>query len=104
MSKVPVDMASEQKELLGIISKRQLLYLGLGGALLYSYVPVVFKMLLGLGIPPSIIGSLISALPVVGIVIFFGFMRVDKLNMNRDFYYYIKFTRKMQYGSWRKGN
>lgn len=104
MSKVPVDMSSEQKEILGILSKRHLLYLGGGGALLYAYIPVVFKVLLGLGIPPAIIGSLICSLPVVGVVIFLGFMRVDKLNMNRDYYYFIKFTRKLQYGSWRKGN
>lgn len=104
MAKVPVDMSSEQKEILGVLSKRHLLYSAVGAATLYAYVPIVFKLFLVLGISPAIITSLISALPVVFVVAFFGFMRVDKLNMNRDYYYYIKLTRKMQYGSWRKGH
>ena len=104
MSKVPVDMSSEQKEILGILSKRHLMYLGVGVALLYAYIPPLFKLLFPIGIVPAIIICMILAMPVVFVVIFFGFMKVEKLSMNRDYYYYIKFTKKMQYGSWRKGS
>ncbi len=103
MSKVPVDMASEQKEILGILSKRHLAYLAVGGMILYAYVPIVFKTTLFLGWLFAAIFTMITALPVVAIVIFLGFVKVSKYNMNRDLFYYIKFTRRTQYGSWRKG-
>ena len=102
---MPVDMASEQKEILGMVSKRQIMYLAVGGLFLYSYVPFIFKFFLGIGgIAPAIIASIFSALPVLLVVGLFGFKKVEKYNLNRDYYYYIKWTRKTQYGSWRKGN
>lgn len=33
---VPVDMSSEQKEILGIVTTRQLLYIAVGGVPLYA--------------------------------------------------------------------
>ncbi len=41
---VPVDMTSEQKTLLGVLSKRQLIYLLGGGASLYLYVPFLWRL------------------------------------------------------------
>lgn len=103
ISKVPVDMSSEQKEILGILSKRQLGYLVVGGLVLYAYLPIIFKFAYPLGWLFAFIFTLITALPVLVIVGFLGFFKVSKFNMNRDFYYFIKFTKKSQYGSWRKG-
>lgn len=103
---VPIDMSSEQKDILGILSKRQLMYLAGGGLLLYSYLPIVFKFLnnfIGTGILVAAIGSLFAAVPVVVIVGFFGFVKLRKSNMNSDFYYWIRLQRKTQRGSWRKG-
>ena len=101
--KVPIDMSSEQKEILGVLSKRQLMYLVIGGLLLYSYVPLVFKMLAGAGWVVAAITALFSAAPTAGIILFLGFVKVEKFNMNRDYFYLIKLQRKTQYGSWRKG-
>lgn len=104
IEKVPIDMTSEQKEILGVVSKRQLAYLVVGGLLIYSYIPVVYKItsLFG-GWMVGAICSLISAAPVALIVFILGFTKVSKFDMNRDYFYWIKFQRKTQYGSWRKG-
>lgn len=101
--KVPIDMASEQKEILGLVSKRQLAYLIVGGLILYSYVPLVYKILSGLGWIVAGLSALFSAVPVAALVLLLGFLKVEKYNMNRDYYYFIKLQRKTQYGSWRKG-
>ena len=37
--KVPVDMSSEQKNLMGVLSTRQAIYIGVGTLIVYSYVP-----------------------------------------------------------------
>lgn len=102
-AKVPIDMTSEQKEILGILSKRQLMYLVGGGLILYYYIPLVFKMLSGAGWIVASITALCTAAPTLAIIFFLGFDKVDKFKMNRDYYYLIKLKRKTQYGSWRKG-
>lgn len=104
IEKVPIDMSSEQKEILGLFSKRQLTYLAVGGLILYSYVPLIYRLFSGLGWIVGALFALMSAAPIFGLVIFLAFAKVEKYNMNRDFYYYIRFQRKTQYGSWRKGN
>ncbi|MDX1806399.1 MAG: PrgI family protein [Paenisporosarcina sp.] len=103
IEKVPVDMSSEQKEILGLLSKRQLTYLIGSGLVLYTYVPFVFKLFMGAGWLLAAIIALITAAPTVVIVLLLAFIKVEKFNMNRDYYYYIRFQRKTQYGSWRKG-
>ncbi|MCM3358056.1 PrgI family protein [Psychrobacillus sp. MER TA 171] len=103
VEKVPIDMSSEQKEILGLVSKRQVLYLVGGILVLYSYVPKLFMFVLPLGIVLALLVTILAALPVLTIVGFLGFYEVKEYNMNRDYYYYIKLTRKTQYGSWRKG-
>ncbi|MFD5853286.1 PrgI family mobile element protein [Cytobacillus pseudoceanisediminis] len=104
VEKVPIDMSSEQKEILGIVSKRQLAYLAIGGIILYSYIPFIYKLFSGFGWLTGALFSLFSAAPTVGLVLYLAFAKVQKYNMNRDYYYYIRFQRKTQYGSWRKGN
>lgn len=101
---VPIDMSSEQKEILGILSKRQLMYLGGGGLLLYSYLPFAYKFLanfIGTGVLVAAIGTLFAAVPVIAAVGFLGFVKIK--DMNSDFYYWIRLQKKSQYGSWRKG-
>ena len=94
-------MASEQKSILGIISKRQLIYLFAGGALLYAYIPIVFQI-----IPNFVLGiifSLISAIPTLVVVGVLGFLKKSKLHLNYDKYLLIKLGYKNQIGIWRKG-
>lgn len=102
--KVPIDMSSEQKEILGLVSKRQLAYLIVGGLILYAYVPMVYKIFSVFGWVVGGLTALFSAVPVAALVLFLGFMKVEKYNMNRDYYYFIRLQRKTQYGSWRKGH
>lgn len=102
--KVPIDMASEQKEILGLFSKRQLAYVVIGGIILYSYVPVVYNLFSIFGWEVGALAGLFSAAPLAGLILFLGFTKVRKFNMNRDYYFYIRLQRKTQYGSWRKGS
>lgn len=101
--KVPIDMSSEQKEIMGVVSKRQLIYVIVGGVLLYTYVPPIYKLFDIFGWLVGAMFALASAIPVVFVVVFLGFIKVGKHNMNRDYYYWIMLQRKTQYGSWRKG-
>ncbi|MFD1736278.1 PrgI family mobile element protein [Bacillus salitolerans] len=98
---VPVDMSSEQKEILGVLSKRQLIYIAVVGAIVYSYVPFVFSLFSNMIV--SLILSAISVVPAAIIVLVFGFSKKRKYNMNYDYYFYIKFQRFTQYGKWRRG-
>jgi predicted membrane channel-forming protein YqfA (hemolysin III family) len=94
-------MSSEQKTILGIMSKRQLIYLIVGGMIVYSYIPYVFNFvshpLLG------IILCIISAIPVAGVVFVLGFLKKSKYHLNYDKYLLIKAGYKYQIGVWRKG-
>ncbi len=103
--KVPIDMSSEQKNLMGVLSTRQALYLGIGVLIIYSYVPPLFKLvnMVG-GWIPALIICFISALPIAIIVGIFGFTKFSKYSMNTDYYMLIKLQKKTQYGKWRKGN
>jgi hypothetical protein len=98
---VPVDMSSEQKSLLGIMSVRQLIYCLFGLVVLYSYVPLIFKIIPNIVV--ALIVALISTIPVLGFVYLFGFHRVAKYHMYFDMYLLIKFGYKYQIGVWRKG-
>ncbi|GLO68308.1 MULTISPECIES: PrgI family mobile element protein [Oceanobacillus] len=98
---VPIDMNSEQKVILGIISKRQLTYLIAGGALLYFYVPKVFSLV---GDPViGVIFALISAIPTASAIGLLGFMKHHKYNLNFDQYFLLKFNYKKEIGVWRRG-
>jgi hypothetical protein len=97
---VPVDMSSEQKEIFGVVSKRQLIYLILGGSAIYSYVPKLF-LLIGNWMAAIII-CIVSTLPVVAAVLLFGFYRLEKYHMYLDKYLLIKLHYKTQLGNWSK--
>ncbi|MBU7595921.1 PrgI family mobile element protein (plasmid) [Metabacillus halosaccharovorans] len=98
---VPIDMSSEQKTILGLISKRQLIYLIVGGAILYAYLPVIFNLIPNIIV--ATIVSLISSFPVVIVVGILGFYKVSKYQLNFDFYLLLRFGQKTQIGIWRKG-
>jgi PrgI family protein len=98
---VPIDMASEQKTILGFISRRQLIYIIAGGSILYALVPFVFYLF-----PSYIVGaiaSVITALPIIIVFFVFGFIKKHKLHLNFDQYFLIKIGYKSQIGIWRKG-
>ncbi|MDE3841023.1 PrgI family protein (plasmid) [Bacillus methanolicus] len=99
---VPIDMASEQKTILGIFSKRQLIYLVTGGAILYAYIPTVFQFFSNLFV--GFILSVISAIPILAAVFILGFLKKQKLHLNYDKYFLIKIGYKNQIGIWRKGS
>ncbi|MFJ8519426.1 PrgI family mobile element protein [Lysinibacillus xylanilyticus] len=102
--KVPVDMSSEQKNLMGVLSTRQAIYLGVGISITYSYVQPLFSFVnIVAGWVAALIICIISILPIAFIVGFFGFVKVSKYNMNRDYFMLIKLQKHTQYGKWRKG-
>lgn len=98
---VPIDMSSEQKTILGILSVRQLIYIVVGGGIIYTYIPFVFKLF-----PHWLLGfifSVLSAIPIVAMVIVLAFVKKRKYSLNYDHYLLIKFGYKKQLGIWRKG-
>lgn len=101
---VPVDMSSEQKVILGIMSIRQLIYVVVGGAIVYTYIPFMFNLMAGVPMAARLIISGITALPVAGIVIPLGFIKKRNYHMFLDYYLFIKFRAKTQHGKWRKGS
>lgn len=99
---VPVDMQSEQKELFGVISKRQLFYLGGGGALVYWYIPIVFNLF-----PSWVAGTIaciVSLAPTATLVYFLAFHRLEKYHMFIDKYVLIRLQYRSQLGIWRRGS
>ncbi|WP_209124389.1 PrgI family mobile element protein [Alkalihalobacillus sp. BA299] len=100
---VPIDMSSEQKTLLGVLSKRQLIYLIAGGAVVYAYIPVIWNLTVGFNALFAIITCFISALPVAAVVAVLGFIRKSKYHMYFDRYLITKYGYKKQIGVWRKG-
>ncbi|MCM3619702.1 PrgI family protein [Sutcliffiella horikoshii] len=98
---VPVDMASEQKSILGIISKRQLIYFIIGGSIIYSYTPTVFNFVPNILI--SVIICLMAATPTAAVVFFLAFYKVEKYQLSLDKYFLIKAQYRTQLGCWRKG-
>lgn len=102
---VPIDMSSEQKNIQGIISTRQAIYIGVGGVILYSYIPFIFKFLFPvLGMYSSLLTCLLLASPILALVGIFGFVKSTKLGVFYDVYLLILISRKTQYGVWRKGD
>lgn len=105
ISKVPIDMSSEQKNIQGVISTRQAIYLGVGGVILYSYIPIIFNLCKSvLDIYTSAVICLIAASPILAVVGVFGFLRKKQLEVFYDRYLMILIGRKTQYGIWRKGD
>lgn len=100
---VPIDMASEQKSLLGIISKRQLIYLIVGGSLVYAYIPIVWAITFPFGALVGIISCAISALPVLVIIGILGFLKKGKYYMYFDRYLITRYNYKKEIGIWRRG-
>lgn len=101
---VPVDMSSEQKSILGVLSIRQLIYVVAGGLTIYGYVPLLFNAMLGLPLAARLIVCIISALPIVGVLFPLAFIRKRNYHMFLDSYLLIKFRAKTQHGVWRKGS
>jgi xanthosine utilization system XapX-like protein len=97
---IPDDMTSDVKNILGVISTRQLIYLIIGGSIIYSYIPVVFGLTSDFVM--SVILCMISAAPVLLIVGVLGFLKNEKTNMFYDKYLQVLFFKKTQKGKWRK--
>ncbi|ANC11124.1 MULTISPECIES: PrgI family protein [Bacillus cereus group] len=100
---VPVDMTSEQKTLLGVLSKRQLIYLLGSGASLYLYVPFLWRLFAPIDAVVAFFICLILALPTVIGVIAFAFIYKEKQHMYLDRFLLIKMRSRSEKGKWRKG-
>lgn len=100
---VPVDMSSEQKVILGIVSIRQLIYVVVGGSIIYAFVPMLWNLLGVLPVLIKLIVCIIPALPVMAVIIPLAFIKKRNYHMFYDFYLLIKFNAKNQHGVWRKG-
>lgn len=101
---VPVDMASEQKDVLGIISKRQMIYLFVFGIIMYLYVPLVFNLFYPLTWVLALIVALLSTIPSLVALYLLAFHFVHKRHVFYDRYLVMRFTKHSQYGNWRKGS
>lgn len=97
---VPIDMASEQKELMGLVSKRQVLYLLLGGYAIYSYAPKVFPLAGNWMV--GVILTIVSILPTAVVIGLLAFYKIEKHHMYLDRYLLTKLQYKHQLGNWSK--
>ncbi len=100
---VPVDMSSEQKVILGIVSMRQLIYIAIGGSVIYAFVPFTWNLLAGFPLMFKLVACILPALPVVVVVAPLAFIRKKNYHMFYDFYLLIRFNAKNQHGVWRNG-
>ncbi|MBE7123423.1 MULTISPECIES: PrgI family protein [Bacillus cereus group] len=101
--KVPVDMSSEQKTFLGVISKRQLIYIAIGAVLLHTYIPMIWKMIADNNLIIAGIVCVVAALPVLIVVLPLAFIYKEKQHMFLDQYLYIKYKRRSERGRWIRG-
>lgn len=74
-AEVPIDMASEQKTILGFISIRQLIYLGAAGSIVYAYIPMVYKIFSSAGVIVALIACVFSVIPTAIFVIVLAFLK-----------------------------
>lgn len=100
---VPVDISSEQKVILGIVSMRQLIYIIVGGTFIYTIFPFMWGLLEGTSTMVRLLVSVLINLPIVAVIGYFGFLRNGKYNMYYDSYWLVRLGEKSQYGIWRKG-
>lgn len=100
---VPVDMSSEQKVILGIVSMRQLIYMVVGGTIIYSFVPLVWGATAGLPIGLRIALCVIVSLPLLVIIVPLAFIRNRRYGMFYDYYLLVRLGGKTQVGTWAKG-
>ncbi|ACK98515.1 MULTISPECIES: PrgI family mobile element protein [Bacillus cereus group] len=103
IEQVPADMTSEQKVILGVVSMRQLIYLIIGGSFLYTVAPIIWDLFEGIDFYFRIGVLIISSLPVLSIIGYLAFWKVEKYNMFADYYWLVRLGEKSQYGVWRKG-
>ncbi|MEW4286133.1 PrgI family protein [Priestia koreensis] len=98
---VPVDMSSEQKTILGILSKRQLTYSIVAGVLIYFYGPFFFRMASSFYV--GVAFFILSSLPTAVFTIVLAFVKKEKVGMYFDRYLLTKMGYKNEIGLWRKG-
>lgn len=96
-------MSSEQKVILGIVSMRQLIYLMIGGSILYTIIPFVFNVLGGLPFTVKLAICFIAASPILILILPLAFFKIRKYGMFLDYYLLVKLGGKTQTGVWRKG-
>lgn len=99
---VPDNMSSEIKEILGVVSKRQVIYILIAGSIAYSYIPFVAGLFSNVWLQIGI--AALSVLPTAAVAFFLGFWWVESRQMFLDKYLWTKFRAKTQRGSWYKGS
>ena len=97
---VPIDMSSEQKTILGIVSKRQLIYIIVFGGIIYQLTSFMFSVFSNYIV--AAIVSLICSIPFIVLAAVLGFFKKGKYHMYYDYYLLTRISRKSQYGKWRK--
>jgi len=101
---VPEDMSSEQKSLFGIVSWRQMGYIGAGVYLAYQLLPSLVSLFYGMPLPILLILVIIFGVVIpIGLFLPFAFIRISKYNMFLDKFIITKVVAKYEKGTWRKG-
>ena len=98
------DMISEQKNLLGFMSIRQGIYIGITTLILYSFIPPIFKFFdfFG-GIFVGIVMVILFTIPVMAVSVFLGFTKQQLTGYYRDKYYVMMFLNRHELGKWQGG-
>jgi len=93
-------MSSEQKVILGIVSIRQLIYVVIGGTIIYNLANFWFHIIFDWRVAAAI--SLITSIPFVAVFGLLGFLKKGNYHMYYDHYLLVRLSRKGQYGKWIK--
>lgn len=99
---VPVDLVSEQKHILGLVSYRQAAYLG-GGFILTCVVGQIVMTYVGraLGTLVAVFITLLFAILFMGIALFFSFFKLFDYDMPIDQYLFFLMTEApLEHGNW----
>lgn len=98
------DMISEQKNLLGFMSIRQGIYIGITVLILYSFIPPIYHFFSFFGgIVLGLFFAILFAIPVIVVSVFLGFTKHLLTGYYRDKYYLMMFLNRHEYGKWQGG-
>ncbi len=87
---VPVDLVSEQKIILGIVSMRQLFYVIVVGAIAYNLLGLIDVSGMELVIIAAIYTFILT--PFAAFVYFFAFWKMEKYDMYLDYFLFLMFV------------
>lgn len=97
---VPVDLVSEQKTILSLVSIRQLIYVSIGVVLIYQIVTFLYGFIEHMMLVAQAIIYITICSPIVGVIYWLGFWYRDDHDMFWDKYLLIDWNYRKNHTSY----